>query len=360
MKNNPAESAFLIFSLCKRCPSGSRKPTAAIVLLIVQLVAAAQAPLPASNKPALSASVRYVPVQKDVKLEVLDWGGTGRPLVLLTGLGGTAHDFDEFARKLTAHYHVYGITRRGFGASSRPPATTENYSADRLGDDVLAVCDDLQLSRPVLVEHSIAGEELSSVGSRHPEKVAGLIYLDAVAGYSFYDPVQGDFFIDLVDLEKKLAQLDPRTAAGDVRPIVEELEQVSVPRFERDLQWMKKHFEMTTVPPPPLPGVSREVTPENAILAGAEKFTAIHALVLALCAFPHLGRQLPDDAAGRARAKLWDSWEEERVGAEIKAFESGVPSAHIVRIPHASHAIYRSNEADVLREMNAFIAGLPQ
>jgi hypothetical protein len=123
---------------------------------------------------------------------------------------------------------------------------------------------------------------------------------------------------------------------------------------------MKKHFEMTTAPPPPLPGVSREVTPENAILAGAEKFTAIHALVLALCAFPHLGRQLPDDAAGRARAKLWDSWEEERVGAEIKAFESGVPSAHIVRIPHASHAIYRSNEADVLREMNAFIAGLPQ
>ena len=37
-------------------------------------------------------------------------------------------------------------------------------------------------SRPVLAAHSLGGEESSSVGSRHPERVAGLIYLDA--GYS--------------------------------------------------------------------------------------------------------------------------------------------------------------------------------
>ncbi len=108
--------------------------------------------------------VRFVPVAPNVRLEVLDWGGTGRPVVLLTGLGGTAHDFDEFARKLTLSYHVYGITRRGFGASSRPPAIPENYSAERLGDDVLAVCDFLHLTKPVLIGHSIAGEELSSIG----------------------------------------------------------------------------------------------------------------------------------------------------------------------------------------------------
>jgi len=31
----------------------------------------------------------------------------------------------------------------------------------------------------------------------------------------------------------------------------------------------------------------------------------------------------------------------------------------VVRIPHATHYVFRSNEADVLREMNAFIATLP-
>ena len=76
---------------------------------------------------------KFVTVDKDVKLEVLDWGGSGRPIVFLAGLGNTAHIFDKFAPKLTDGYHVYGITRRGFGVSSVP---SSGYSADRLGDDI--------------------------------------------------------------------------------------------------------------------------------------------------------------------------------------------------------------------------------
>ncbi len=305
--------------------------------------------------------VRFVQVAPNVKLETLDWGGTGRSVVLLTGLGGTAHDFDEFARKLTATYHVYGITRRGFGASSKPPATTENYSAERLGEDVIAACDLLHLQKPVLIGHSIAGEELSYIGSRHPEKAAGLVYLDAISGYSFYDPSRGDFFMDLVDLEKKLAQIDPRTAAGDVKPIVEELERVSVPRFEKDLSWMDMHFKTTSAPPPPPPppGKPRETSPANAILTGAEKFTTIHTPVLAICALPHASVRVPDTDAGRAKAKLEAQFEREYVGGEIKAFEAAVRSARVIRIPNASHAIYRSNEAEVLGAIEAFTATLP-
>ncbi len=72
-------------------------------------------------KPGVSPhTVQMVPVGEGVSLEVLDWGGTGRPLVLLAGLGDTAHVFDTFAPKLTGRYHVYGITRRGRGASSAP------------------------------------------------------------------------------------------------------------------------------------------------------------------------------------------------------------------------------------------------
>jgi len=79
-------------------------------------------------------------------------------------------------------FHVYGITRRGFGESG---FSAEGYGADRLGDDVLAVLNALKLSRLVLVGHSIAGEELSSVANRHPERVAGLVYLDAAYPYAF-------------------------------------------------------------------------------------------------------------------------------------------------------------------------------
>jgi pimeloyl-ACP methyl ester carboxylesterase len=156
-------------------------------------------------------SVQFVVAEEKVKLEVLDWGGGGRSLVLLAGLGNTAHVFDEFAPKLTAAgYHVYGITRRGYGASGGNGASSApefGYSADRLGDDVLAVIGALKLDRPVLVGNSLAGEELSSVGSRHPEKVAGLIYLDAAYSYAYYDRSQGDLFFDLLELERKVDQL---------------------------------------------------------------------------------------------------------------------------------------------------------
>src|SRR5262245_36663633 len=76
---------------------------------------------------------RFITVAPSVTLEVLDWGGTGRTLVLLAGLDDDAHVLDAFASRLATSYHVYGVTRRGCGASSVPAPTEANYRADRLG-----------------------------------------------------------------------------------------------------------------------------------------------------------------------------------------------------------------------------------
>src|SRR3984957_18452898 len=65
-------------------------------------------------------AVQMVTVDKDVQLEVVDWGGTGRPLVFLAGDGNTAHNFDNFAPLFKDRFHVYGIPRGGLGASGRP------------------------------------------------------------------------------------------------------------------------------------------------------------------------------------------------------------------------------------------------
>lgn len=297
-------------------------------------------------------TVQFVTVDRDVKLEVLDWGGTGRPVVLLTGLGNNAHVYDQFALKLVGSYHVYGITRRGFGASSTP---ADGYSADRLGDDVLAALDSLKLNRPVLVGHSIAGEELSSIGSRHPEKVAGLIYLDAGYSYAYYDRTRGDTFIDLNDLIKKLERLEPGRGAADPKAAIEELLETSLPGFEKDLRELQKDMQSDSgyldLWRQPMPVASQ------AIFAGQQKYTSIAAPVLAIYAVPHAaGPGAPKDAKERAEAEARD---EAKTGAQAKAFETGVPSARVVRLPHANHYVFMSNEADVLREMNAFIATLP-
>ncbi|HMH65116.1 MAG TPA: alpha/beta hydrolase, partial [Rhizomicrobium sp.] len=180
--------------------------------------------------------IHFVTVEKGVKLEVLDWGGSGPPLVLLTGLGNTAHVFDSFAPKFTDKHHVYAITRRGSGASSAPSSSdSNNYDADRLGDDVLAVLTALKIDRPVLAGHSIAGEELSSIGTRHPEKVAGLVYLDAAYTYAFYDAAHGSLISDVSATRRELDQFSI-VPVRDAKVMLSDLLDVRLPRLQKELQ----------------------------------------------------------------------------------------------------------------------------
>jgi pimeloyl-ACP methyl ester carboxylesterase len=295
----------------------------------------------------------FIAVDKNVKLEIVDWGGSGRPLVLLAGLGNNAHVFDQFAPKFTATYHVYGITRRGFGASSAPAPPNGNYSADRLGDDVLAVVDSLKLNRPVLVGHSIAGEELSSIGSRYPDKVAGLIYLDAGGPYAYYDRARGDLFIDSIEFRRKLEQLMPGMGPQEPTQLVQDL-LASLPQLEKDLQEQQK---MLQAMPSPQRGVGPLSIAAKAVIEGQQKYTEIPVPILAIFAVPHdLGSLFKDDPAARAAMEAIDT---ARSGALAKAFEIGLPSAHVIRLPNADHYVFRSNEADVLREMYAFLSSLP-
>lgn len=362
------------------------------ILLVVSFVGSLSAQHPEPWHDPSPHTIQFVTVDENVKLEVLDWGGSGRPLVLLAGLGNTAHIFDDFAPKLTSEYHVYGITRRGYGNSSSP---LSGYSADRLGDDVLAVLDALKLNRPVLVGHSIAGEELSSVETRHPERVAGLVYLDAISAFAFYDRSRGDFSLDLQELQRNLEQL--KRPPGQLT-LAQELLRVKLPQFERDLQQFEKVLQAQPPQPPVRPNPTADdlanfsafrsyltrvngfTEPEgevhqrmesrpdggvgeahanpasSIIVESLQKYTNIRGPVLAICAIPHeRGPFAYNNSAERTIAEAMDTDINE---AEAKSFETGVPSARVIRLPHANHYVFITNEAEVLREMRAFLADL--
>ena len=304
-------------------------------------------------------TVQFVTVEPGVKLEVLDWGGTGRPLVFLAGLTNTAHGFDNFAPKFTGKYHVYGITRRGFGSSSPVTPDAHNYSSDRLGDDVLAVIDALHLQKPVVVGHSIAGEELSSIGSRHPEKVSGLIYLDAGFPYAFYDRVHGDPQLDMLDTRDRIEQLLPNNGfpSGQEQRIEGLL--ASLPQLEKDLQNQLKLLQAVPSPTTNAP-LTPSATAASAIFSGEHKYTEIKVPCLAIFAVPHnpnSGALLPTDEAHHAAAVAADL---ERTTNLANAFAAGVPSAQVIRLPNADHYVFNSNEAEVLRAINDFLDKLPQ
>jgi pimeloyl-ACP methyl ester carboxylesterase len=122
-----------------------------------------------------------IKVAKDVQLEVLDWGGRGAPLIFLAGGGNTAHVYDGFAPRFSGRFHVLGITRRGFGASSHP---SSGYDTTTLAQDIVAVLDSLGLQRATFVGHSFAGTELNYLGAHHPARVQRLVYLDS--GFDYY------------------------------------------------------------------------------------------------------------------------------------------------------------------------------
>jgi pimeloyl-ACP methyl ester carboxylesterase len=121
-----------------------------------------------------------------VRLEVLDWGGTGPAVVLLAGSGGTAHVYDDLAPQLVERFRVVGITRRGHGASSRA-ADTMTYTLDTLVADIGTVLDSLGIRRASLVGHSIAGAEITRFAARWPDRVEKLVYLDAAHDFDGYD-----------------------------------------------------------------------------------------------------------------------------------------------------------------------------
>ncbi len=370
----------------------------ACVLLVVCLGVTAAAQTPPAWRDPSPHQVRMINVETGVDLEVLDWGGEGRPIVLLAGLGNTAHVFDEFAAKLTKTGHVYGITRRGYGASSRPES---GYDAERLGQDVLAVLNHLSLTQPVLVGHSIAGQELSFLASTQADRIGGLVYLDAAYRYALFRPGALEHLaalrerLNLLEAEMKKG---PRPAA-ELTTTIHSVIGDSLTEFQRDLQ------ELTTTPPPPPGGAPRPMPPDladfdayrkwsqrvqgyalpeaelrqlsavtptggvgerptpasvgQAISAGSRRFTQIAIPTLAIFASPHdLGPWTRSDAATRSGFEGFAKFDQAMVERQARWFEARVAGSRVIRIPNGSHYLFVTHADDVLKDVNASLRSL--
>ena len=303
--------------------------------------------------------VQFITVEPGVRLEVLDWGGTGRPVVLLAGLGMTAHVFDGFAETLAQSCHVYGITRRGYGASSRPAS---GYNEERLAQDDLVVFSTLKLDRPVVAGHSIAGNELSQLGIHYYDRSSGLVYLDGLNDGS-------DDYADIDALSRKLTQKPPpEPSPADLKSFADyrqwKLRVGGLPIPEAELR--------TEFAENPDGSVGDDKNPEwvaKAIMDGdhSHNYTHIRVPVLAIVAYPGL----PKDAAGTF---IWESHStpaDQREAAEaiygtyigmaksrIQRIRAAQRGAHVIELWDASHVVFLSNPDEVLQGIHEFIKDL--
>lgn len=301
--------------------------------------------------------IQFVNVDDSVRLEVLDWGGKSRPIVLLAGGGDTAHVFDDFAPKLTNWAHVYGITRRGFGASGY--ASPDNV-ADRLGEDVLAIINALKLERPVLAGHSIAGAELSWIGNHHPQRVAGLIYLEA--GYSYaFDNGKGTSVMAMQALQAQAPQppapnKEDLTSFGALVNYYQRINRFRTPEAE-----LRQEREVN---PDGTVGKERDFTGSAMfmkLITNPPKYAVIPVSGLFVFANPHsLGAWISHstDPAAHAKAKAYLTALGGLVAKQQEAVKKGIPNAHVITIRNAHHYVYLSNEEDVLSDFRTFISTL--
>jgi non-heme chloroperoxidase len=362
---------------------------AVVIFFEWQICSAQTLPSNAWHDPSSHHS-EMITVAEGIQLEVLDWGGTGRPLIFLSGLGNTAHIWDHFAPKFTDRHHVYAVTRRGFGKSTH---ATAGYTPERLADDILAVMDQLKIEKPVLIGHSLAGEELSSIGTRHSERVSALIYLDAAYTYAFYDAA-GDYESSVADLRLKI---DALAGKPEDTTLMDQVK-AALPQFEENLNrkvnsvenplpapygppsavdkasfaaMMKRMTGAVGGAPPEaelhesfLPGPdgsvgARNASPEasSAVFKDYQRFTTpIPLPILAIMGYPqnkgpNFHADTPKNIAAAAAADA-------NQARQIDVFERSQPTAHVVRIADANHYIFISNETQVLIEMDKFLATL--
>ena len=160
--------------------------------------------------------------------------------------------------------------------------------------------------------------------------------------------------IDAIQVQKKLAQRIAQPSYREAKTLVDGLLQTDIPQLMKSLEQEQKGFAAMSeadLAEPAAPDTP-EMKSVHAVLAGQQKYTAIKCPVLAFFAVAPLPSPTSPDYAS---AKIYAAWQ----AAQIKAFEAGVPSARVVVLPNADHYVFRSNEADVLRETKDFLAKCP-
>lgn len=315
---------------------------------------------------------KLVTVETDVQLEVLDWGGSGRALVLLAGGGDTAHVFDDLAPTLATRYRVLGVTRRGHPGSSAPAT---GYGVARLAEDVVRVMDATGLKAPVVVGHSFAGEEMHVLGARYSARIAGLVYVDAA--FDRGDDADSEAFNAVARTVPAApsSKADDRASFTALRAHLEKYGGAG-PEAHLRARWVAN----------PDGTIARMFAPERAILqamakemrAGYKPYNPerIRVPAVAIYAvpksaddlmrrgssdrqpFPELVARAAEDPAIRERVERLYLLTRERVRNHEKWFDGFAERARVVELSGTHHLII-SNPSEVLQQIDSFVSSLP-
>lgn len=156
--------------------------TAHRTLVCVALLVSAcrAAPIPEAQRyPAGTAFRAQYRTVDGTRLRLID-SGNGTPVVFIHGFGASIYGWRyQLPPTVTAGYRVVAFDNRGFGFSDKPAHGYTNAAYAHL---VVSLLDSLGIASAVLVGHSMGGAIAAEVALTYPDRVRGLVLIDA-AGY---------------------------------------------------------------------------------------------------------------------------------------------------------------------------------
>ena len=148
---------------------------------------------------------RYVDLPTGVRLNYVERGDPrGTPVVLLHGYTDSRHSYDRVLPLLPSSVHVFAITQRGHGSSSKPDAA---YGPADFAADVAAFLDAMRLDSAVIVGHSMGSSVAQRFAIDHPSRTQALVLEGA-----FFPSPHNEAVREFFQTVKGLADpIDPKT-----------------------------------------------------------------------------------------------------------------------------------------------------
>jgi pimeloyl-ACP methyl ester carboxylesterase len=293
-----------------------------------------------------------------IRLHYLDWGGNGPALLFLAGLGCNAHIYDGFAPRFTDKFHVLALTRRGHGESDYPET---GYDFDTLADDIRQFMDSLGIDQVILVGHSLAGVELSHFAALFPDRVLGLVFLDAA-----YDRISAEF--KAMQEKNPMKEMHFPGENDDYYSIQDQVAyyKKAYPSFASIWGEVmdEQHKHQVTISPDGKvvdkmsDAISKAIS--DTVGAYVPEDSKIRAPVLNIYAIKentyYVSQAFMTDEQQTKVVEFFDAFVEPMTRHSIEQFRRDVPHARIVEIAGGHHYCFLKQEEIVFNEMRTFLA----
>jgi len=123
--------------------------------------------------------------------------GTGKPLVLISGLGYSLWQWHRMVPFLAEHFQVITFDNRGVGQSDKPSGP---YTAQMLAADTAGLLSELGIEKAVVMGHSMGGFIAQALALDFPQAVEKLILCSTNFGGPRHVPVTEEAMKVLTDM----------------------------------------------------------------------------------------------------------------------------------------------------------------